>query len=59
MKLLEKIQEYGAEDEEKDIIVAKVDEKQWKNQCMRVEKKLNDITSQAKEARKKSGHQNF
>lgn len=59
MKLLEKIHQYGAEDEEKDIIVAKVDEKQWKNQCMRVEKKLNDITSQAKEARKKSGHQNF
>jgi hypothetical protein len=26
---------------------------------MRVEKKLNDIMNEAKEARKKSGHQNF
>ena len=58
-QLLEKIQEYGGEEEDKEMILGKVDEKEWKLECMRVEKQLHDITSYAKEARKKHGHQNF
>lgn len=41
------------------MIFAKVNENEWKTECSRVEKKLNDITASAKEARKKGSHQNF
>ena len=57
-KLLEKIQQFDDEDEH-NMIFGKADERQWRAQCLRVEKKLSEITTHAKQAKRKSGHQHF
>lgn len=41
------------------MIFAKVQEHEWKAECMRVDKKLTELVSQAKEARRKNDHQHF
>ena len=40
------------------MIVGKANEKQWMAECTRLEKKLNEITSGAKDARKKHSYFN-
>ena len=46
------------EEENRMMIVGQVDEKQWKAQCLRLEKKLAEIGTAAKDARKKGGFVN-
>ena len=58
-ELLAKIQEINGEEEDREMIVCKVDEKEWQLECLRVEKQLHDITTYAKQARQKNGYQNF
>lgn len=38
------------------MIVGRVDEREWKAECLRLEKKLADIGTSAKDARKKGGY---
>lgn len=40
------------------MIVGRADEKEWKLECMRLEKKLTEIGNGAKDARKKYGYTN-
>jgi hypothetical protein len=41
------------------MIVGRADEREWKAECLRLEKKFADITAGAKEARKKNGYSNI
>lgn len=41
------------------MIVGRADEREWKAECLRLEKKFSDITAGAKEARKKNGYANI
>ena len=59
IKILEKIQEFGAEEQETDFILPKVDEQEWRAECLRVDKKLQEISVLAKESRKKHGYRVF
>lgn len=38
------------------MIVGRADEREWKAECLRLEKKLADIGTSAKDARKKGGY---
>jgi hypothetical protein len=40
------------------MIVGKVDEKEWKSECLRLEKKFNELSTGAKEARRKHCYTN-
>jgi hypothetical protein len=46
------------EEENKVMIVGRADEKEWKSECLRLEKKLGEIGTAAKDARKKGGYVN-
>lgn len=41
------------------MIVGRVDEKEWKGECLRLEKKLGEISTGAKEYRKRHGYTNI
>lgn len=54
---IDKIEELE-EEENRMMIVGKVDEMEWKAECLRLEKKFNELSTGAKEARKKHGFTN-
>ena len=40
------------------MIVGRADEKEWRAECLRLEKKFTEISASAKDARKKGGYIN-
>lgn len=56
--MIDKIEELEDE-EDKMMIHGKADEREWKAECLRLEKKFTEITNGAKEARKKHGYSNI